>query len=359
MRVYVFPADLSGCGSYRLIWPAQALRAQGHDVTVVIPDQRTGDVGLRGMQDQRGDLVSVNVPPDADVMVFQRITMRQLAQAVPLIRAQGVAVVVDMDDDLTCIHPANIAWSAMHPTRGKPGHSWHNATQACVDATLVTVSTPALLKTYAPHGRGVVVENCVPERYLHVPHADSAAIGWGGSTHSHPDDLQTVGTSVARLAREGHQVGVVGDGIGVRAALGLDAEPAASGVVSLEQWPTALAGLGVGVAPLAESRFNAGKSWLKPLEYAACGVPWVASPRAEYRRLHHDYGIGVLADRPKDWYRHLKALAGDPSRRREMSEAGRAAAAHLTIEGNAWRWVDAWERAFRSQRQAASAFSRV
>jgi glycosyltransferase involved in cell wall biosynthesis len=360
MRVYVYPADTTGCGSYRLIWPAEALRAQGHDVRVVVPKNRRGS-SLNGGLDADGNLIDVFAPDDADVMVFQRPTHGPLSQAVPLLRRKGVAVVVDMDDDLTCIHPHNVAWTSMHPRPGvgRPDHSWHNASAACRDATLVTVSTPALLRTYAPHGRGVVLANCVPARYLDVPHVDSPVIGWGGSVHSHPDDLQTVGSSIARLTRDGHRFAIVGDGVGVRAALGLDADPEATGFVELDGWPAALAGLGVGIAPLADTRFNAGKSWLKPLEMAAAGVPWVASPRADYRRLHA-LGVGLLADKPRDWHRQLAKLAADERRRAELSAAGRAVAADLPIEGNAWRWAEAWAEAYRLQGHAAvSAAGRV
>src|SRR5690606_28606720 len=40
MKIYVYPADEYGCGYYRLIWPAQALQAQGHDIQIVMPKQR-------------------------------------------------------------------------------------------------------------------------------------------------------------------------------------------------------------------------------------------------------------------------------------------------------------------------------
>jgi glycosyltransferase involved in cell wall biosynthesis len=356
VRVYVYPADRTGCGFYRLIAPSEALRAAGHDVTVVLPRDRTGDVGLNGLQDEHGNLVAVQTPPDADVMVFQRITMAQLAQAVPLIRARGIAVVIDMDDNLTCIDPRNIAWEALHPRAGRPEHTWANATRACAAATLVTVSTPALLDTYAPHGRGVVVPNCVPASYLAVEHVDSDVIGWPGSVHSHPGDLEVVGSAVSRLVQDGHRFLAVGEGIGVGRDLGLPGDPDATGLVDLPDWPAAVARLGVGIAPLRDTKFNSGKSWLKPLEMAAVGVPWVASPRAEYQRLHR-LGCGLLADKPNRWHRALRDLAGDPARRMELSEAGRQVATAWTIEGNAWRWAQAWADALAVQRQAASAFS--
>jgi hypothetical protein len=306
-------------------------------------------------------LLEVRTPPDADVIVMQRLTYTYLAQAIPMMRARGIAVVVDMDDDLSCIHPDNVAFSVMHPRMGDPRHSWHHAAKACQEATLVTVTSPALLKTYAGHGRGVILPNCVPASYLQVPHHDSDVIGWGGSTHSHPDDLQVTGTAIARLLREtGARFRAVGNGLGIRSALQLDDEPEATGHLDLEAWPAALATIGVGIAPLADTRFNTAKSYLKPLEMSAVGVPWVASPRAEYRALHESTGLGLLAAKPQQWYSRLKRLRDNPGLRQEMSEHGRAVVRERhTIEGQAWRWWEAWESALRTQRQNAALFSRV
>jgi glycosyltransferase involved in cell wall biosynthesis len=348
MIIYVFPADNYGCGHYRLAWPALALRAQGHDVRLVPPTARNGIGG--DIDSKTGRLVNVQIPPDADVIVMQRVSLAHLVAAVPMIRARGVAVVVDMDDDLTKIDPSNPAFWAMRADSGDRRHTWRNAHQACLDATLVTVSTPALLPIYAPHGRGVVIANRVPARYLDIPREDSAAIGWPGSTHSHPLDLQEVGPSVARLLREGHTYRGVGPPDGLREALGLEVEPEVTGSVELDDWPHELARIGVGLAPLADTEFNRAKSGLKPLELMACGVPWVASPRAEYVKLHRATGVGLLADRPKDWYRQVKRLATDPGVRAAQSAAGRAAAAGETIEGNAWRWLEVWEQAVAAQR---------
>lgn len=360
MKIYVYPADIHGCGYLRLIWASRVLKAAGHDVTLVMPGGAKDAFGrpypasgLKGQMDANGKTVAVTMPRDADVMVLQRVTHRALAEGIPLWRARGVAVVIDMDDDLSSIHPTNPAWQALHPTRGKPGFSWRVAEQACKDATLVTTSTPALAQRYAPHGRSAVLYNCIPERYLTIPHEDSSVIGWGGSVLSHPDDLQAVGTSVARIVDAGAApLRIVGPGDGVQSALGVSRNWSASGGVSISHWPHQLASdIGIGIAPLADTRFNAAKSWLKPLEYAALGIPCVMSPRAEYQRLHR-LGVGELATKPRDWERTLRRLAGDATRRVELSEAGREVAAQWTIEGQAWRWMDAWTQAYRIQQGA-------
>jgi glycosyltransferase involved in cell wall biosynthesis len=302
----------------------------------------------------KGDrMVDVKVPEDADVIVLQRITHRYMVPAISLMRAKGIAVVVDMDDDLTCIHPANPAFRALHPAiNGNSDHSWQNTTLACEAATLVTVSTPALLEVYARKSPGRVLYNCVPQRLLDVPHNDSDVIGWAGSVHSHPTDLQVMGAAPAQLLREGHRFKVAGPISGVHAALGVSTkfEIASTGVVKLEEWPLAVSSLGVAVTPLADTKFNISKSWLKAAEAAACGVPVVASPRAEYTRLHK-LGVGWLARTPSEWRTKLQVLASDADQRAELAQRGREVMRKWTIEGNAWLWWETWVDALQLQRE--------
>lgn len=355
MKIVLFPADLYGCGWYRLLFFGKHLQAQGHDVVIIPPDSRRH--GLTG-ETKNGKLISIQPPPGADVVVLQRVTHRPVAEAIPLLRAQGVAVVVDIDDDLDAIAPANPAWLALHP-KSSTEHDWASAALACRAATLVTVSTPALLRRYAAHGRGVVVPNCVPELFLSLARVDSGVIGWGGSIHSHPDDLQVVGSSMRRLVEEGHIFQVIGPGTGVRDALALPVEPLATGNVEIGDWAPSLSILGVGIVPLADSRFNQAKSWLKALEKASVGVPSVMSPMPEYKRLHDGYGVGVLAAKPAQWYREVKRLATDECYRREVSERSRAGAAQWTVERNSWRAMEVWAEALKIQRSgSASVFAR-
>lgn len=353
MKVVVYPADRFGCGSFRMIWPGEQCAADGHDVHVVSQDRRAVRLVMEG-HTVRDVLVD-----DVDVVVLQRVTHAYMAQAVSVLRSKGITVVVDVDDDLSSIHPSNPAWQMHHP--GNEGrrmaggqvnrHSWRNLATACRDATLVTVSTPALLDVYARHGRGVVLPNYLPDHYFGLPRTDSDVIGWPGSFHSHPNDPEVVGGAVARLVEEGAEFVMRGDSSGAGAAFGLPQDPPGGGV-PIEEWPAAVASLGVGIAPLADTRFNAAKSWLKPMEMSACGVPWVASPRAEYVRLHA-MGAGVLADRPRAWYREVKRLRESPALRQELSEAGRAVAAQLRLRDHAWKWQEAWSRAYELQQATA------
>lgn len=355
MKIKIYPADMTGCGWFRLLWPVEYLRLAGLRADVEIEVRPPTERDLKLQMD--GERVVRVVDPDPDaVYVFQRLTHSWMAQAVPLLREAGAAVVVDVDDDLGSIHPRNPAYDAMHP--GKAGtwdpvrrevrrHSWSHLAQACRDATLVTVSTPALLKRYAGHGRGHVLYNHLPDAYYVQPHEDSTVIGWPASLHSHPDDPSAVGGAVARLKADGAAFQVVGDPTGVGFAFGLREDPPGRSGVDVHAWPGEVARLGIGIAPLADTRFNECKSWLKPLEMSALGVPWVASPSAEYARLaaRHPAGAGLLAGTPRRWYGALSRLLRSPELRAEMAGRGREVAEGLRLRDHAGGWLEAWARA--------------
>jgi hypothetical protein len=360
MRVRVYPADTYGCGHFRLIWASQELQKQGADIDLVDPGERQLELRRKGEE-----IVGVTFGDDKpDVIVLQRVSHRFLAQAVPFMREQGVAVVIDIDDDLTAIHPSNPAYNALHPkneyARGPNGptrHSWHNLTAACREATLVTCSTPALAARYGGRGHGRVIYNYLPEFYYKIgaEHEDSDLLGWPAAIASHPDDPSATGGAVARLLTEGVPFHCVGDPAGVAAAFGAP-QAHVTGIdgVNVFDWPKEVARLGVGIAPLADTRFNAAKSWLKPLEMSALGIPWVASPRVEYARLAA-MGAGLTAERSRVWYRELRRLLDSPELRADVAGRGREVADRLRLDAHVGEWWDAWSHAHDLQRGLVAA----
>jgi glycosyltransferase involved in cell wall biosynthesis len=356
VRITVYPADSTGCGHFRLIWAAQELARQGHDVDLRPPDRRDLKIKVAGGETDRDAYVEDVLDFASDVVIFQRVTHRFVSQVIPILRAKGIAVVVDIDDDLTAIHPRNPAYAGYHPQnewrRDRAGklnrHSWRNLTDACQAATLVTVSSPGLLNVYARHGRGRVIYNHLPEHYYGVPHRDSDLVGWPAYLQTHPDDPSCLGGAVARLYDDGGAFQVIADPTGCGAAFGLPQDPPGHSPVGLEGWPAAVSELGIGLCPLAETKFNRSKSWLKPLELSAVGVPWIGSPRPEYVRLN-GMGCGLLADTPRRWYQAINRLRNNPGLRQELAEGGRAVADTLRLEPAAWKWMEAWSDAYRLQ----------
>jgi len=343
MKVQVHPADRWGCGYFRLIWPAQELQRRGYDVTIIEP----GDDSKIGGFVTDGRLTSAIIP-EGDVFVFQRPTNILLVDLIQHLRRHGKTVVVDMDDDLSCIHPKNLAFQMLHPKN--PSGNWQNAVDGCRAASLVTVSTPPLANRYAGHGRYRVLRNCVPDHYLDIPRitGQPRRWGWAGALYSHPDDVPLLGRTANDLHRAGYPMQVVGDPEGMGRALGLAADPAATGRLGIDEWATTLSvTLDIGVAPLADTRFNLAKSWLKPLEYAALGIPWVATATPEYQLLADQVGGVAVRNKPAVWTAAVRRLLTDDAYYDELSQQVRSGAAEFTISRHAEAWWEAWQEAYR------------
>lgn len=356
MRVYVYPADPWGCGHHRLIWPAELLQAAGHDV-IIKPYPESGDgPRFKLFYGPAGDVVSQwGIPADADVMVFQRVAEMELVHVMQVARQMGIATVIDIDDDLSAIPFGNPAFTSLHPSNRRPGRdvSWQHLHGAAHFADLVTVTTPALIPRYAPHGRVRVVPNFLADHYYGHERVDNDEVVWPAAYFAHPDDPQVLRGTIGQLQAEGVRFRLLGDAEGAGRAFGLSEDPPGIGYVELTDWPARLAEIGIAICPLADTRFNASKSWLKPLELSAAGTPWVASPRVEYRRLQ-ELGVGLLADKPKVWLRHLRALHRSPALRQEQSEAGRMVADQLRLRDHVGLWWEAWTEARRWADQRAA-----
>jgi glycosyltransferase involved in cell wall biosynthesis len=348
MRVAVYPADQGGCGCYRLIWPSQALISFGYDVKLVLPDaDKDEQLQARWQEDiLTGErYVSEVVKPDADVVVFQRPLWHHQVEGILSLQKQGIKVVVEIDDDFSCIPPDNPAYGQTLP-KMSPARNRDHLAAACELADLVTVTTPALARRYGSHGRVAIIPNHVPLRYteLDVVKDDTGTqwVGWSGSIVTHYSDLEaTRGAMQTVLNKTGAKFAVIGTGKGIQAKLRLRENPPASGWLHIERMPEAMGMIDVGIVPLRINQFNEAKSWLKGLEFLSLGVPVVVSPTAEYRRLHMAFGDAVvLADRVREWEHgtisqlesgHLRGL-----------EARLKVQQNWTIEGQCGKWWDAW-----------------
>lgn len=348
MKVTLAPADQGGCGHYRMIYPARLLE---DDLEIEflegLPIHRTKEdvprvVGV-------GDL-------ETDVLVLQRPLQKVIADAIPLFRKKGITVIVDMDDDFLALHHRHQARLIYDPRRN-PLMNWEHLKRGCAAADLVTCSTPAIASRYGGRGHTVVIRNCVPASMLETKRAhDGRTVGWTGYTSFHPRDLTvTRGGVAAAINDTDARMLVVGHTYDVRVELGLMDEPDQDGPYVLAEYPQGVAQFTTGIVPLLESKFNDAKSYLKGMEYAACGVPYVASPTPEYRLLH-DEGLGLLAeDKSKTWKKQVKRLLTDQDLQEELSSRGREVIARShTYEGNAWHWAEAWEHA-RTQSRIAFA----
>lgn len=350
MRVAVFPSDDGGCGWYRLRWPAENLARQGHDVTV---DPPLGFYRWNG----EGEGEPARLFLDADVAVVQRITTPTGLEFVAALKDHGHRVVVDVDDDLDALPDG-------HPYRAQvdgtlPGQHRDILHEVCRLADVVTCSTHPLVERYG-YGKGVVLPNLVPERLLGVKprRKGPPRVGWTGRPISHIDDagqLRGVGRLADdrgwRFAAWGQSASRTFQEVGVppSARVTVPFRPLRSG------FHESVAELSLGLVPLRDTGFNRAKSWLKGIEYAALGVPFVASDLPEYRKLA-GMGAGLVVG-AGEWVDAVGDLMADDRRRADMAEAGRVVMADLTYEQHSARWWQAWTAMLPQQSSCGASMS--
>jgi glycosyltransferase involved in cell wall biosynthesis len=100
----------------------------------------------------------------------------------------------------------------------------------------------------------------------------------------------------------------------------------------------------IGLAPLAGTPFDLSKSCVKVLEYAARGIPSIASDCEVYRSFIRHGENGFLVKRDHEWLKYASELASDGGLRLAMGQAARDTAREWTIEAN----YHLWEQAYRS-----------
>lgn len=328
LNVRLHPADEHGCGFYRMRLPARHAGVATSEA-VRIERRTNGRV----------------TTDDANVFVFQRPMDHRLPSVIEALQRQGVAVVVEIDDDLSALDPHHVAYRGSHP-RWSPQVNWQHLQRCCALADLVTCTTPELAARYAGHGRSYVLPNFIESRTLDLAADPDTDLGWTGSVPSHPHDLQQMGVAVLGLITGGHTFRVVGESVGLKDALALDHDPDATGWLPLDDYYLEVGRLRVGLVPLADTSFNRCKSWLKGLEYAALGVPFTCSPTPDYLRLQAVLGDGALtAAKPRHWRTRTQQLLDTPDKAALSRHLRQRVADQLTIDTNAWRWPEAWDLA--------------
>lgn len=352
MRVAIIPSDKVACAHYRLAWPANAVAEQaGWEVEIHDP----GDVTIRypfaikGIEDVEG----------LDLVLMQRIATPRQVRLVRAFQKLGIAVVVDVDDLLSDIEEDN----GSHKYWAEEFHGvprFRLVEQATHIADLVTVSTPALARRYAKHGRFEVLRNGLPNHAYadpndvynqHAGRENEFVVGWSGSLASHPHDLEVMGGAVRDAMRRCPQIRfhVVGEPEPVAQALDLDpSRVTGTGWVPFEEYHAALRGIDLALVPLTDSRFNRAKSHLKALEFSAAGAMVLTSGLPEQVHLSETIPTGVAHDE-QTWANVIEGAAGIAAHLPDLMAQDRAEvvrkAADWAIANRAGEWVRAWQRA--------------
>lgn len=327
MKVRYLGSTSTACDLYRAAIPFKFVESDvdfTKDEAMLYMDKVTHEV--RGME------------IDADVVIVPRPSQKAQYQAARGAKLSGLAVVVEIDDELDATHKENHAHTFL-----EQGRYWLYRTMEIAD--LITCSTERLAEKYYPL-KSVVVPNYVHDMVFdYEMNKDKHGIGWTGSIGVHPNDLHQVGDAIARVTDEtGWKFRHIGDG---DLSDIIKCNYVSYGEVDFSQYLLGIDTFALGIVPLEHSDFNDSKSWLKGIEYASAGVPFVASPRREYRKMKKEFKVGLLAKNPHEWYTKLKRLCKDDAERESLSKQYRETAyEHFRISTNAWKWDEAWAEAY-------------
>lgn len=279
---------------------------------------------------------------DCAVLFIQRYMDDWLPDAIVTARHDGQIIINDVDDWFWGLHPDNQASRVVNAEANPRSNIEHyrNSLQA---STLVTVSTPFLADAIGQWGiptsvisNGVTTWHFRPR--IHKP--GKPVIGWCGSTAHRSADLEVVAPALQQMVDTAsfHHTGDHDHHPPFAAKTGL---PARS-VSVLPMLPPSEYPFGfvfdIGIAPLNDVVFNLAKSWIKGIEYAAAGIPFVSSNLDEYKRLHNKYKIGRLASTTDEWVAHLTELSDPQVRAAEAKRARQIVEDELDARLMAKQW---------------------
>lgn len=221
----------------------------------------------------------------------------------------------------------------------------HQKTISCINAADRVIAGNEVLADFASfHSKDVVIiPSCIKPSQYTVKSSfelnDPPLIGWigtpGGEVY-----LSGIATALLELNRRtGARLQIVG---GRAPSLGLLEE-----IVDRFTWTEALservlATWDVGIMPLADCAYEQGKCGYKLLQYAASGLPSVASPVGVNESICRELGFSPATSN-NEWIEALMAIIEAPSKTRQgIGEAARTGVIRL-YSYEVWkdRWLSA------------------
>ena len=314
------PLQPNGCAWYRCKLPSDELNKRGW----------FSSVGFPGFTTQRGFGMLVEGDKAVhgwDIIVFKLLMQQEVLDAMPIARAMGQKIVVDVDDWFDGLSESNRAFESTHPDKN-PKSNREIYSKIILSADAVITSTPFLFDYYAKQRDNVfLVRNGIDlPRWQKKQFRSNkkTKVGWVGATHWRSNDLEQLSSFLGQYL-EMRNLGFHHSGHSTTAPqanhmFGIpDSITKMSPMVPILSYPSLFQHIDIGLIPLNNIPFNHAKSFIKGLEYAAAGVPFVSSYSPEYELLANQ-GIGRVARSTSEWVYHLDELLDQRMRKDEIDE---------------------------------------
>lgn len=312
------PLQPNGCAWYRCTLPINELMKY----------QWVCGLGFPGFTHDKGFGIIQNdnqIVQGWDIVVFKLLMQQSVLNFLPRAKELGQITVVDVDDFFEGLHPTNKAFNGTDPEKNKDNNrAIYKEIIMNVDA--VITSTPFLYDHYSKLRdnvylirNGIDIERWRPrKRRMHA----RTTIGWVGATPWRSNDLEQLAPWFSKYMQSRrlrfHHSGHTTDAPTAHDLLGLREEICTQyPLVPILDYPKLFEPIDIGIVPLNNVPFNHAKSFIKGLEYAASGIPFVSSYSPEYQYLS-DHGIGRVARNEDEWIYHLDELRIESIRKDEI-----------------------------------------
>lgn len=309
LQIAAYAPDTSACGYYRIIIPLAYL----HKYKIC---KRVTIFGT----------VELDKFADYDVIIAQRETRPTMVEDLRELQLRGKTIILDTDDMLENVHPSNPAYKIYFP--GSP--RLMNYLKSIKLSNALTTSTFELKKQYQGINNNIhVTPNYIDFDFRPWPQCPKRTggmvrLGWSGSS-SHLNDFKQIGGALHKVLNKYENVVYVHFGDqGLYNYISKEFDLPKNKILIIEpvgfdKYPISLNSFDIGLCPLVDNRFNQAKSFLKPLEYSACGIPFVASAVAPYMRYTDVGQDGFLAQTEDEWVECISRFVEDESLRNNMS----------------------------------------
>lgn len=276
-------------GRWRCAHPADALRQQGHNVFILSIKHWLHDTPV-------GRYAFAN----ADVIVIQRVLIKESVAQAEKWRSKGKIVIADWDDHYISVNPTNPAWQfwregMVEVSTGYTSYKKNIGYDPLVEferglsiCSAGTTPSSVMVNDYIRYGNVFYLPNYIDSRMYHGfqkhDHDGEIWIGWGGSLgHIESFEHSGVAEALKQVLQEHSHVRfmLVGD----QRILDKLSLPRNKVIfrpyVAYYNWPAMLAQFDIAIAPLAGA-FDKRRSFLKAVESCVAKIPLVATGDASY-----------------------------------------------------------------------------
>lgn len=254
-----------------------------------------------------------------DIVILKLLMQKSVLEGMETAEKLGQKIVVDVDDWFDGLPESNNASQTTDPVTN-PKNNREIYAEIIMRAHAITVSTPFLHEYYSKKRKNVfLVRNGIDinskrrwsqQRNRNVQ--GKIAVGWVGATSWRGLDLEQLNPWFSEYLDKNnlnfHHSGHTDNSPNAGKILNIkEGSFRVAPLVPILQYPQIFNHFDIGIVPLNNIPFNHAKSFIKGLEYAAAGIPFICSYSPEYEFLV-DSGIGRMARTEAEWIYHLEEL---------------------------------------------------